>query len=101
MTVREGAMARWWAPCAPAGTCQARRCTGVLALDSSAGARKKPRDRGPLPLPQAAREGATLWMVPISISYERVPEQAALAEELDCAGQGVRGGSAGFMGLVG
>ncbi len=31
---------------------------------------------------QGAREGATLWLVPVSISYERVPEQARLAEEL-------------------
>ncbi|CAN0035385.1 unnamed protein product, partial [Hapterophycus canaliculatus] len=30
---------------------------------------------------QGAREGATLWLVPVSISYERVPEQETLAEE--------------------
>ncbi|CAM9318219.1 unnamed protein product [Ectocarpus sp. 12 AP-2014] len=60
---------------------------------------------------QGAREGATLWLVPVSISYERVPEQGTLAEELlarGCsreAGEGgapVRGQHAvGAVGLTG
>lgn len=43
---------------------------------------------------QGAREGATLWLVPVSISYERVPEQARLAEELLAAREreGCQGG---------
>lgn len=43
---------------------------------------------------QGAREGATLWLVPVSISYERVPEQARLAEELlssSCNKEGAQG----------
>eukprot|EP00752_Nemacystus_decipiens_P003513 g3241.t2 len=43
---------------------------------------------------QGAREGATLWLVPVSISYERVPEQATLAEDL-LAARELEGSKAG------
>ncbi|CAM9189791.1 unnamed protein product, partial [Ectocarpus fasciculatus] len=58
---------------------------------------------------QGAREGATLWLVPVSISYERVPEQGRLAEELlsrgcsrEAGGATARGQhSVGAVGLTG
>lgn len=41
---------------------------------------------------QAARAGKTLWLVPVSISYERVPEQADLSAELSNANVEGEGG---------
>lgn len=49
---------------------------------------------------QAAREGATLWLVPVSISYERVPEQAQLSKELASADRGGQPVVAGLTGLL-
>lgn len=49
---------------------------------------------------QAACDGATLWLVPVSISYERVPEQARLAEELSSAGRNLELFKAGVIGLM-
>ncbi|CAB1112580.1 unnamed protein product [Ectocarpus sp. CCAP 1310/34] len=107
-----GAGGRWPGPC-ESDPCQRGLETLEVFVEGT-----RSRDRrflapktGLIRALQGAREGATLWLVPVSISYERVPEQGRLAEELlarGCSREAGEGGApargqhtVGAVGLTG